>query len=1154
MNVPLLSGKNKLSVRLSVSWLLALTLLLAAFPLFAQVAPTGTVSGVVRDPAGLVIPNATVTIVNEDSNYRRTAVTKDDGAYSFVALPTGRYKVEAEVKGFKTESQTGLTLDVGQEAVANFALQVGATQETMIVQADEDRVDTTTSSLGHIVDNKQIVELPLNGRNFTDLTLLQPGITQFQNNNFGTNALFGTFFSSNGAPIRSNMYTLDGAIMGNIEAASASSISGLSLGMDGISEYRVMTNTFSAEYGLVMGSQTAIVTKSGTNQFHGDAFEYLRNSVLDARNYFDDLYTLPTSTRGGGRRVAPFARNQFGGSLGGPIQKDKTFFYATYEGFREVLSNPPNVGVTPTIPAACHTPIVGGVETETNACDSTLAPGATETVWAPIQPLLALWPNPNLPGNQFTYLSTERTHEDYVQGRIDHTISNNGKDTMFGRYTLDNTNETYPKIFSEFDYGFVERQQYLTLAENHIFSPALLNSGRVSLSRSRVLDSTPSASNPYASQLTGPQYSCINGEPICPINISSIANFSDTSYSAINDTQDVISIDDDLFLTKGKHALRFGTLINHYNQYANQGIGAKGSITFSNLNAFLNGKYRSYTTFAPGFNSLKDMLFDTIGFYGEDEYRIAPRLTLNLGLRYEFATQPNEKNGRQSYFVDPPYSDNYTLGPMVGNPTHSDVSPRVGFAWDVMGNGTTSLKGGFAILYDLANIGALFQLEGLGMPPYAISYTETPTSPGAPSKLALPFPIPPTTGGIQGTAPTSANYNYKSPRMLDYNLAIERQLPWNMLLNVAYAGSRGLHLWQPADEANPDCPTSNSFVPQGCPTGPTALYPKFPGTTVVPGSMPVWGAALAQTPRLNPFFTNFSLFNSVGVSWYNALEVNMTKKLNHGVQFQIAYTYSKLLDDTEGLSNSDTSGSQTNTYEDPFNPLVDYGPGNFDIKHNLHVNALYHFPNFTQREVAAKFLNGWWTGSIVTIQTGVPFSPELGADREQAGLAGTNGGLERPSLVTNANIAVVTAAAVAAGLTTCPANSAGCIPYNPVVYNPKTVITHSVQQWFNPNMFALQPVGTIGNVSRNTLREPGLATWDFSLNKDTAWRLLGDAGRVQFRTEIFNILNHANFGPAQNGGFLTGSVGDTVEQPSFTGLISTNTPSREIQFAVKFIF
>jgi hypothetical protein len=1122
------------------NWPLALLLVLVAAPMFAQVIPTGTISGVVKDATGLTVPGASVTAVSVESNQSRTAMTSSDGAYRFPALPIGHYNVRVEKEGFKTETQQNLTLDVAQEAVLNFAMQVGATQQQVVVTADDERVDTTSSSLGHLVDNKQIVELPLNGRNFVDLTLMQTGVTQFQNNNFGTNGLFGEFYSSNGAPLRSNMYTLDGAIMGNIQAASASSISGLSLGLDGISEYKEMTNTFSAEYGLAMGSQTTIVTKSGTNSFHGDAFEYLRNSVLDARNYFDELYSLPASVSGGGRRIAPFERNQFGGSLGGPIKKDKTFFYGTYEGFREVLDNPPQVGVTPTIPAACHTPVIAGVQTVTNACDSKLQPGQTENVAPVMQPILALWPNPNIePGDEFTYLSTERTHENYAQGRIDHTKSS--ADSFFGRYTFDNTNETFPKIFPDFDSGLVERQQYVTLAENHVFSPVLLNSARFSFSRSHVLDATPSSSNPTTSTLTGSQFSCIIGEPICPFNISSIANFSDATAAAIVNNQGIFGVGDDLFLTKGKHAMKFGILYNNYNQYANDAEGQKGSVAFSNLHSFLTGSYRSYTVYTPQYNSLKDMLFSTLGFYGQDEYHVLRTLTLNIGLRYEFNTQPTEKNGRQSYFLDPPYSDTVSLGSIVNNPTHSDVSPRVGFAWDVFGNGKTSLKGGSAILYDIANFGAVFALAGEATPPYALSFVETPTT-GGPATLELPLPIPASTGTLQGTAPTTINRNYKSPHMVDYNLAIEQQLPGELTLSVAFAGSRGLNLWQPVSEANPDCPTSYKVVLQGC-----------AGVTTGISNLPIW--ANAKAPRLNPFFSNFSVFGTAGVSWYNALEVNLTKKLNHGVQFQAAYTYSKLLDDTEGVANSDTSGSTTSQVEDPLDPILDYGPANFDVRQNLHFNVLYHLPDVVSRQsFAGKLVDGWWTGSIVSVQTGMPFSPLLASDREQAGLAGTNGGLERPSYVTSANVGMITEEAQAAGLTTCPANSSGCIPYNPVVYNSKTVITHSVQQWFNPNMFALQPVGTIGDVGRNTLTEPGLATWDFSLNKDTALRLLGESGKLQFRAEFFNLLNHTNFGPAQNGGFLAGSVGDIVEQPSFTGLINTNTPSREIQFSLKAIF
>ena len=324
-----------------VSWPVALILSLVASPEFAQVIPTGTISGVVKDSSGLLVPNATVTIVNVESNFQRTAQTSDNGMYRFPALPIGHYNVKVQMTGFKTETQRDLTLDVAQEAVVNLTMEVGGVEQQVVVTAEADRVDTTTSSLGHIVDNRQVAELPLNGRNFVDLTLMQTGITQFQNNNFGTDGLFGQFYSSNGAPLRSNMYTLDGAIMGNIEAASASSISGLSLGLDGISEYRVMTNSFSAEYGLVMGSQTTIVTKGGTNQFHGDVFEYLRNSALNARNYFDVLYSLPTTVPG--EVVAPlrFRETSLADPSAALSERTRHFSLVRTKGFEKYRAIPP---------------------------------------------------------------------------------------------------------------------------------------------------------------------------------------------------------------------------------------------------------------------------------------------------------------------------------------------------------------------------------------------------------------------------------------------------------------------------------------------------------------------------------------------------------------------------------------------------------------------------------------------------------------------------------------------------------------------------------------------------------------------------------------------------------------------------------------------
>ena len=538
---------------------------------FAQVAPTGTISGFVSDASGASIVNAQVKVTNTDTNVTRTATTGSDGGYRFSALPIGRYDVTVTMEGFKTATEKGGILDVGQEAVENFKLTIGAVGQEVFVPAEAAQVDTTSSSLGHLVDGRQIADLPLNGRNFVDLTMLQTGITQFSNNKFGAMALFGEFFSANGAPLRSNMYTLDGAIMGTVEAASASSISGQSLGLDGISEYKTMTNSFSAEYGLVMGSQTTIVTKSGTNRFHGDVYDYFRNSVLDARNYFDDLYALPTSAPGGGRRISPFRRNQFGGAVGGPIKKDKLFFFATYEGFRQLYDSPPAVGITGTIPAACHTPVVNGVETVTNACDPALQPGQTENVVANIQPILAQYPIPNLePGDNFGYLAVNTIHEDYIQGRIDRLISS--KDLIFGRYTYDNANEIYPTPYPQYNFGLIERQQYLTLAERHLFSPTLVNSGNFSYSRTRALDSTVDPA------LIGPQYSCISGQALCPVTVSGYGNFSNSAVAGILNVQDIFSVGDDAFWSKGKHEIKFGVLFNHFDQYGNQGVEEKGAV------------------------------------------------------------------------------------------------------------------------------------------------------------------------------------------------------------------------------------------------------------------------------------------------------------------------------------------------------------------------------------------------------------------------------------------------------------------------------------------------------------------------------------------------------------------------------------------------
>jgi hypothetical protein len=1110
-----------------MSWLpsLCVLLLLTAVPLPAQVVAAGTILGAVKDSTGASIANATVTVLNVESNFTRTGPTGDDGAYRFPGLPVGHYKVKVEMSGFETETQTGLTLDVAQEEIVNFALKVGASQQQVTVTAEVPEVNTTNGSLAYLVDNKQIADLPLNGRSFVSLALMQAGTSQYLNFN-NVLGFVGTWFSSNGAPLTSNTYTLDGAIMGTTNGGSPSSISGQALGVDAISEYKLMTDSFSAEYGLTMGSQMSIVTKSGTNRLHGDIFEYLRNSALDARNYFDKLYELPSTTPGGGRRVAPFRRNQFGGTVGGPIQRDKTFFFASFEEYLNYLDNPTYIGVANVLPTACSQIVNNTVNNETclePILGSSVKPGTT-TVAPAIQPLLvglngapAPFPAPNLPNNQFAWLSNESTRDDYGQVRIDRILS--AADSLFGRYTIDDANQDRPIQFPGFSNLWLERQQYLTLSESHVFSPQLLNSGHFSFSRSNVSQGSS------APEYTAPGFSCVVGRPICNINPGTGTGLG-TAFP-LGEVQNVFTWADDAFWTKGKHALKFGTLVDYFQQYVDFNPKA-GMISFSSVTTFLEGQYTSYQTPEPGYNAGRNVLFNTLGFYLQDDYRVLHRLTVNLGLRYEFNTTPTEKNGRQSYFPNILTATAPASGPILADPSYRDVSPRLGFAWDIFGNGKTSLRGGAAELYDVIGFGIAIGVDG-AMPPYGLlGASSTPAA----YPLQFPFTVPAATSGLANTAIQTVQHNYTDPHLLAYNLTLERQLPFRMGLSVGYVGSRGYDLWQ-FGEANPRCPTSNSFVPEGCSAVTTTMGPT------------AWSNATAV--RQNPALDYVSFSHTGGESWYNALQANLTKRTSHGLQFQTAYTYSKLLDDTQGQVSQEVNAYSTMFVQNPFDPQADKGPSSFDVRQNLRFNTLYEMPALRSQSALAKFARGWWVGTIVGVQTGTPFNPLLGADREQSGIDGSAAGIDRPDVVTSANIGVVTAEAQALGLT----------DYTPTIFNKKTVITHNPRQWFNPNMFALQPVGMPGNASRNLLTGPGYADWDFNVSKNTAMPFLGEQGELQLRAEFFNILNHTNFGMPTSTTVFPGTVtGGLQSSPESTagGITTTAADPREIQFSVKVLF
>jgi Carboxypeptidase regulatory-like domain/TonB dependent receptor-like, beta-barrel len=1085
--------------------------------------PTGTILGVVHDSSGGVVPDATVTIRSTDTGLVRTITTGADGAFRVPALPVGQYTVKVEKTGFQSVTQTGLSLAVGQELVSNSTLQVGSSTQEVVVSAEAPVVNTTNGTLGGLVNEQRIADLPLNGRNYIDLTLLQPGITQHRN--VGANpSNAGLWYSSNGAPVHSNNYLLDGARMNNLQGVNGASAAGYTLGVDGIQEYRIITNNFSAEYGMSMGSQVVAVSKGGTNNWHGDAFDYLRNSSLDARNFYD----APPSLLG--RRLPQFQRNDLGGSIGGPIKKDNTFFYAVYEGVRQ------RQGLTTidsVMPAGCHQNLVlntttGNYNFATDADATACASGLTSLTVIPasIKPLLDLYPAPNLPKNQFTYPFTAPTRDDYGQIRVDHTFS--PSDTMFVRYTIDNAASHSavialqgPFSYPGFTMDLTSQDQFVTLSENHVFSPAVVNTARFSISRT-----TPAivSGSPY----TGSQYAFVPADgtnDVGAVNIGGISPLGPFGVAPIYTPQTVFTWSDDLFYTHGNHSLKFGTLINRFRQYNMSGRGSHGTVTFPNLPAFMSGTVQSYSYLGPGSATVRDYRFTTIGFYAQDDYRVTPRFTLNLGVRYEFMTQMHEVHGIQSALIDPQFDAAPTVGIPFKNPTLHNYSPRVGFAWDIMGDGKTSVRGGFALLYDLTPYGTAMDVIQPNAKPFAFSATVLGGT------FAVPFPAGNPTPDI-----TMFDYNLKSQHILDYNLTIERQLPFSMGLSVGYAGSKGLDLMSRRDV--------NPTIPQGVPdaNGNCVALPSGQAvdlTSLVDGSATAcW---LGTEPHINPNWTSVILQTDGAFSAYNALEVLLTKRLSSNLQFQSSYTFSKLMDDVQAEAPNELNNAPVYPV-DAFNTRIDYGPSSYDVTHNWRFNAIYQLPRLSSAKGALdKLVNGWSMSGVLSLQNGYPFTVNLQTNRSRSQLFDSAANMDRPNLVSGRSIASITqGVSTSNGIDPCP--TAG-----------QTLGTPDL--WFDPCAFTIPHAGFLGNAPRNFLRGPGLSNLDFSVLKDTAIPKLGESGRLEFRAEFFNILNRANF--AMPGNRNAYAARGNVESPlSNSGVILSTYPatSRQIQFALKLLF
>lgn len=1038
--------------------------------------PTGTILGTVEDQTGAVVPDVTVTVTHTETGVSRITRTANNGSYRFVALPVGSYTVRGEKTGFQTVVQSGLRLTVGEEAVLHFQLQVGAVTESVSVTAEAPIVNTTSGTLSSLVSQERISDLPLNGRNFDVLTFSQAGIAAARNiSREGT--LDGTQFSAGGAPIRSNTFLLDGTVMNNITNSGAASANENTLGVESIREYRVLMNSYTAEYGMSMGAQVSIVTKSGTNELHGSLFEYLRNSALDARNWTD----IPDKSS--------LRRNSFGGSLGGPIVRDRLFFFASYEGLRQ------RRGAT----------LAGVVPTADARRDGVLVP----TIKDVVKPYLDLFPLPNGPdlgqGLGRFFAPVKRTQsEEYASARIDYTLSDS--DTLFGRWTINDPRAVDPAfsqtILPPMRVEVGGRNQWITVSENHIFSPTLLNTVRASFAR--TANSSPQfGANP-------PGLNFVEGQPMGGLGIIGMSEIAPN-----RPTLDVkltrYSFGDDVFYTRGRHSLKFGTQIHKTRNFVLVTTNRNGQWSFASLPAFLEARAEAFTLITPGSRNDRTYDFSILGFYLQDDFQMRPNFTLNLGLRYEFHTEYEEIRGL-GYAVRDIRSDaEATPGAPFANPSLRNFSPRFGFAWDVRGDGKTALRGGFGLLYDLATIGSSFIVGATATPP--ISTTTRITRPEF-----RPLPAIPTGRGSRTLR--TIDYHLQQPHLLSYNLTLERELPFGMGLTLAYAGSRGINLIQSKD--------GNPTVPSGTVEG--NCVRRHPPPPFVADGPKCWHG---DEPRPNPNWADVEFKTAGSSSWYNSMQFQLTKRVSRGLQFTSSYTYSKLLDETQGQFQGPEGLGAVG--DDPSNRRHDRGRAEFDIRHQWRLNALYRFPSPLTGHWG-KIGNGWWTGAILTWNSGIPFAPRLATQRSRSAVLGPNGGDRRPHLVAGFNREDITRG-----------TSRGCdgVPAGTKLGTP--------ERFYDPCAFAIQPIGFLGNASRGTISGPNFSTLDLSLAKDTPLPFLGERASLQFRAEFFNILNHPSFGLPERVVF-TGRADREPARATAGQITSTFSQSREIQLALKIVF